>query len=79
MSDQTSSSANTDPQLLSEVGGIQLRDFNPKGMLRFGERVCRTCDGPIMDHWIIHSKDPDLRSEYWCNREGTRFSDGMRE
>jgi hypothetical protein len=75
----TRSSANTEPQLLSENGGIQLKDFNPRGVLRFADRLCRTCNGPIMDHWLIHEKDPDLRAEYWCDREGTQFSQGMIE
>ena len=76
--DVTRSSANVDPQLLSEGDGIMLRDFNPKGMLRFGHRICMTCDGPIMSHWILYHKDTDLRAEYWCDHEGTRYSEGMK-
>jgi hypothetical protein len=79
MNDATRSSANTDPQLLSENGGIQLRDFNPKGVLRFTGRLCRTCQGEILDHWIRYEDNPDLRGEYFCTKTGSQYSEGMIE
>lgn len=77
MSEQTRSTANTDPQLLSQEGGIQIRDFNPKGILRFTGRKCVTCGSEILDHWIRYSDNPELKGLYWCDKEGTRFSDGI--
>jgi hypothetical protein len=79
MNDQTGSSANTEPQLLSEEGGIKVRDFNPKAILRFTGRKCLTCGEEILDHWIRHSDDPDLRAEYWCSKNGNQFSEGLNE
>lgn len=73
----TSSSANTDPQLLSEEGGIKLRDFNPKAVLRFTGRKCITCSQEILDHWLISDKDPDLQGEYWCTKDGRQYSMGI--
>jgi len=79
MSDTTRSSANDSPQLLSQEGGIQVRDFNPKAVLRFTGRHCLTCHGEILDHWIRYSDDPDLRGEYWCSRDGNVFSQGLEQ
>lgn len=64
---------NTDPQLLLESGPMMLRDFNPKGILRFTGRKCVTCDGEIMDHWLR----PNTNGEYWCQREGDQASEGI--
>jgi hypothetical protein len=77
MNDQTRSSANTEPQLLLESGPMLLRDFNPKGVLRFTGRKCVTCKGEIMDHWLRPHDDPDLRGEYWCTKDGSMFSQGL--
>jgi hypothetical protein len=79
MSDQTRSSANTEPQLLLESGPMLLRDFNPKAVLRFSGRKCMTCGGEIMDHWLRPNDDPDLRGEWWCSEKGDQFSQGMAE
>ena len=79
MSDNTQSSANTDPQLLLESGPMLLRDFNPKGVIRFTGRKCATCDNEIMSHWLRPNDDPDLRGEYWCTKDGDTFSAGMKE
>lgn len=77
MSDNTQSSANTDPQLLLESGPMMLRDFNPKGILRFAGRKCVTCNGEIMDHWLRPDADPDIRAEYWCSKDGNQYSLGI--
>lgn len=77
MSDQTRSSGNADPQLLLEDGPMMLRDFNPKGVLRFTGRKCMTCSGEIMDHWLRTNENPDLRGVYWCDKDGTQASEGM--
>lgn len=77
MDEQTRSSANTEPQLLLDSGPLQLKDFNPRGMLRFAHRTCMTCGGKIMEHWLRPNDDPDLRAEYWCSRDGKQFSEGM--
>ena len=79
MNDTTRSSDNTEPQLLTESGPIMLRDFNPKAVLRCQGRVCMTCGNEIMDHWLRHADDPDLRGEYWCTKDGNTFSEGLKE
>lgn len=78
MSDErTQSSPNTDPQLLLESGPMLLRDFNPRGVLRFSGRLCISCATPIMDHWLRYADDPDIRGEYWCTKDGNQFSLGI--
>ena len=74
---KTLSSDNAEPQLLLESGPMLLRDFNPRGILRFTGRKCVTCGNEIMDHWLRHADDPDLRAEYWCTRDGDTFSMGI--
>jgi len=74
---KTLSSPNTDPQLLLESGPMMLRDFNPKGVLRFSGRKCITCGNEIMDHWLRYDMDPSLKGLYWCTPEGIRFSEGL--
>lgn len=73
----TERSVNDNPQLLLDSGPILLRDFNPKGILRFQGRKCVTCENEIMDHWLRPSDDPDLRGEYWCTRDGDKYSLGI--
>jgi hypothetical protein len=62
----------TDPQLLLDSGPMRLRDFNPKGVLRFTGRKCVTCDAEIMDHWLRQGS-----GDYWCEREGGAASEGI--
>lgn len=59
-------------------GPRMLNELNPKGAAYFADRVCATCDGPIMTHWLIPSADPDLRGEYFCDPEGKQFSAGLK-
>lgn len=73
----TESSPNTEPQLLLESGPMLLRDFNPRGALRFQGRLCVTCGGEIMGHWLRDSPDPELKGLYWCSKDGERFSEGI--
>jgi hypothetical protein len=73
MSDKPLSSPNTDPQLLLESGPMQLRHFNPKGILRFQGRKCVTCGGEIMDHWLRN----DGTMNYFCTEDGPQTSDGI--
>ena len=75
--EQMRSSANTEPQLLLESGPMLLRDFNPKGILRFTGRKCMTCGGEILNHWLRTSDNADLKGLYWCERDGSQFSEGM--
>lgn len=79
--DKTRSNANTEPQMLLESGPMLLRDFNPKGVLRFQGRKCinLSCGREIMDHWLRPADDPDLRAEYWCEKEGGTYSLGLSE
>lgn len=72
-SPNTASSANTDPQLLLESGPMLLRDFNPKGMLRFDGRKCVTCGQNIMNHWLKSGSQ-----DYWCELGG-RTSEGLED
>ncbi len=73
------SDANTDPQLLLESGPMMLRDFNPKGILRFQGRKCVTCGGEIMDHWLRDDIDVSVKGLYWCTRDGMGWSAGLTE
>lgn len=59
-------------------GPKTLAEFNPKAVLRFADRVCETCERPIMGHWLRPNDDPDLRGEYWCTKEGNQFSTGLK-
>lgn len=54
-----------------------VRDFNPKGVLYWTGRRCVTCKQEIMDHWLINFVDPDLKGQYWCDKEGRMFSEGI--
>ena len=60
-------------------GPKTLAEWNPKGVLRFADRHCATCDKPIMGHYIRPNDDPDLRSEYWCSIDGDQYSAGLKE
>ena len=73
----TRSSANTNPQLLLDTGPMLLRDFNPKGVLRFQGRKCVTCKGEIMDHWLLPYLTQEDAGKYWCDRMGQQASDGI--
>lgn len=77
MSDETRSSANTEPQLLLESGPMKIRDFNPKGVLRFTGRHCISCGGEIMDHWLRYDLDASIKGLYWCTKDGQQFSEGL--
>lgn len=71
--DKPLSSPNTDPQLLLESGPLMLRDFNPKGVLRFQGRKCVTCGSEIMDHWLLNNG----LSDYYCDKLGQKISEGI--
>lgn len=60
-------------------GPIQLGDFNPKGKDRFKDRLCMTCESPIMGHWVIEDNDPELMGLYWCDKTKTQYSEGMKD
>lgn len=77
MNELTQTSANTEPQLLSEEGGIKLRDFNPKAILRFTGRKCITCGNEILDHWLIYDTNVDMRGFYWCDKSKKQWSEGI--
>ncbi len=73
------SAASPDPQLLLESGPMMLRDFNPKGVLRFMGRTCVTCGAEIMDHWLRPSQDADIKGLYWCTQDGPYASEGIKD
>ena len=77
MDDSTRLSDIDEPQLLSENGGIMLRDFNPKAILHFQGRKCVTCGKEIMNHWLRHSDSADHQGRYWCSRTGNTYSEGI--
>jgi hypothetical protein len=80
MDSNTSRLSTTDePQLLLESGPMLVKDFNPKGVLRFMGRNCVSCGVWIMDHWLRPNDDPDLRGEYWCTKDGNEFSQGIKD
>lgn len=59
-------------------GPILLCEFNPKGAKHFADRVCETCSGPIMQHWLINFGTTDDRTSYWCDPDGQYRSTGMK-
>ncbi len=65
-------------KLLLADGPMMLCEFNPKGAERFGNRVCESCGGPIMTHWLVPFPDQERRTAYWCSPDGTRMSTGMK-
>jgi hypothetical protein len=54
-----------------------LAELNPKGVVRFGGRICMGCRKPIMGHWILNFADPVLKTRQYCHRDGTSYSEGM--
>jgi hypothetical protein len=65
--------ASTGRFLLAD-GPMMLRDFNPRGVLRFTGRKCMTCEQEIMDHWLRAGSQ-----DYYCSKDGSRTSEGMKE
>ena len=65
-------STTADPQLLLDSGPMLVREFNPKGELRFTGRKCITCGQEILDHWLRQGS-----GDYWCVREGGVSSEGI--
>lgn len=63
---------------LTADGPITLAILNPKAIDRFKDRVCETCEMPIMGHYIRPEADPDLRAEYWCHATGNQYSLGLK-
>lgn len=59
-------------------GPVTIREFNPKAILRFHDRVCETCESPILGHWLIANSDPELATNYYCDKLGTQFSTGLK-
>lgn len=59
-------------------GPKTIKEFNPRAILRFSDRVCETCDGPILEHYLIASSDPETLGVYWCDKEAQRFSTGLK-
>lgn len=57
---------------LHEKGYVLLSDFNPDGKMRFAGRMCETCDGPIMSHFLRRNS-----REYWCFAVGPKCSTGL--
>lgn len=63
----------TEGRYLTADGPITLAELNPRAVLRFQDRVCETCEQPIMSHFIRRGSD-----EYWCSRDGDQFSAGLK-
>lgn len=59
-------------------GPKTLAEFNPKMVERFKDRLCETCEMPIMGHWLIDSEDEDKRTSYWCDKTQTQASAGLK-
>lgn len=57
---------------LHTLGRVLLSDYNPDGKMRFAGRMCETCKGPIMAHFLRRNS-----REYWCDEAGTRCSAGL--
>lgn len=58
-----------------ETGGrILLSVFNPGGVAYFHNRVCVTCEGPIMGHYLRKGSP-----HYWCHESDGRISEGIND
>lgn len=57
---------------LEEVGVIILSQFNPEGVAYFHGRVCVTCDGPIMGHFLRRASP-----HYWCTKDKPTVCEGI--
>lgn len=57
---------------LEENGKIILSLFNPEGVAYFHGRVCVTCEGPIMGHFLRRNSP-----HYWCHETEAKFSEGI--
>jgi hypothetical protein len=57
---------------LEQMGSIVLSLFNPDAIERFGNRICVTCNSPIMSHYMKRGS-----SYYWCNLQEPLYSLGM--
>lgn len=55
---------------LEEKGLILLSEFNPGGVAYFHARLCVTCNGPIMGHYLRRGSP-----HYWCNPD--QYSEGI--
>ena len=51
--------------------------LNPKGVKRFGKRLCISCRRPIMGHWMLNFKYQEQAEKWYCYRDGTSYSEGM--
>lgn len=69
---------NKERKRLLADGPIMICEYNPKAAERFSERVCETCNGPILTHWLINFEDQDRRTTYWCTPDATQASTGMK-
>jgi len=67
------SSPNPDPQLLLESGPMQIKDFNPKAILRFTGRKCLNCRGEILEHWLRSNGE----GQYFCYEIADQVSEGL--
>lgn len=57
---------------LEEKGVIVLSEFNPGGVAYFHGRICLTCNGPIMGHFLRKGSP-----YYWCDEKSAQFSEGI--
>lgn len=56
----------------------QVKEINPGGVKQFGGRQCLDCRKAIMGHWILNFSEQEKRGAYWCRRDGTQQSTGIR-
>lgn len=59
---------------IKTAGRIRLYEWNPAGVEYFKDRVCVTCENPIMWHFL-HDESP----EYWCPGWVDTFSEGIND
>ena len=65
-------------KVLLADGPKMIVEFNPKARERFSDRVCETCNGPILLHWLIPSDNIERRTSYFCDPEGKQISTGLK-
>lgn len=57
---------------VEEKGSILLSVYNPEGVAYFHGRVCVTCEGPIMGHYLRRGSP-----HYWCYDGKDTFCEGI--
>ena len=48
-----------------------------ENIARFITKKCIACGKSIHKHWRLEFTDPNMKSKYFCRRDGTQWSPGL--